>query len=313
MKKIALCVILLFSLCINTSYPVKASKLNSKSVYTSTDSYEINMKQDILCLMMAYPEYISDIVQEDNGAIYLVMKSGKKVLYDDKKTKTSEEKLANPDLQDMMEQHYPLSIDLKLMDKNFDPGRCRVYDILYEVYGSSQQQVQSNLVRANFGYKHLQFNGQNKAAQSLENVMKELAPLMERNSAIRAAVVPSSGTYNYRLISGTNRLSPHSFGIAIDLARDRRDYWKWATREQGQKRLDSYPKEVVEIFENNNFVWGGKWGHFDTLHFEYRPEIILKARYFGEKGDLNNPWYSGAPYEDVSVKSYIEKINKVLK
>ncbi|MCT8977428.1 M15 family metallopeptidase [Clostridium sp. CX1] len=312
MKKITLCIILLFSLCINTSYPVEASQTNNKSTYTSINSYEVNMKQDILSLMMAYPGYVSDIVKEDNGLVYLVMKSGKRILYDDKKIKTYEQKLENPDLQDMMEQVYPLSTDLKLMDKNFDPGRCRAYGILNEVYGSSQQQIQSNLARVNFGYTPLQFNDKNKAAESLKDVMKDLTPLIERNSAIRAAVIPCSGTFNYRLISGTNRLSPHSFGIAIDLARDRRDYWKWANEEQGQKRLDSYPREVVEIFEKNNFIWGGKWGHFDILHFEYRPEIILKARYFGVKRDFDKLWYNGVPLEDVNVKSCVEKINKSL-
>jgi hypothetical protein len=30
----------------------------------------------------------------------------------------------------------------------------------------------------------------------------------------------------------------------------------------------------VEIFERHGFIWGGKWGHFDTMHFEYRPEFF---------------------------------------
>jgi hypothetical protein len=25
-------------------------------------------------------------------------------------------------------------------------------------------------------------------------------------------------------------------------------------------------------------VWGGKWWHFDTMHFEYRPELIAFAK-----------------------------------
>ncbi|MCS4465459.1 hypothetical protein JTT01_22115 [Clostridium botulinum] len=40
-------------------------------------SYSITMKQDILCLMMAYDEYIKDIKCE-NDKIYIVMESGKK-------------------------------------------------------------------------------------------------------------------------------------------------------------------------------------------------------------------------------------------
>jgi peptidoglycan L-alanyl-D-glutamate endopeptidase CwlK len=33
--------------------------------------------------------------------------------------------------------------------------------------------------------------------------------------------------------------------------------------------------EIVRIFEKHGFVWGGKWYHYDTMHFEYRPEIVL--------------------------------------
>jgi hypothetical protein len=30
----------------------------------------------------------------------------------------------------------------------------------------------------------------------------------------------------------------------------------------------------VEIFERHGFIWGGKWFHYDTMHFEYRPEML---------------------------------------
>jgi len=69
----------------------------------------------------------------------------------------------------------------------------------------------------------------------------------------------------------------------------------------------------VEIFENNNFIWGGKWSHFDILHFEYRPEIILKARYFAGSVDLKKPWYEGVPLEQSLIKSSIEKIEALIK
>jgi len=32
--------------------------------------------------------------------------------------------------------------------------------------------------------------------------------------------------------------------------------------------------EIVEIFERHGFIWGGKWYHYDTMHFEYRPEML---------------------------------------
>lgn len=275
--------------------------------------YNLTMKQDLLSLMLAYPEYVDTVSKDSNGNVYLVMKSGKKILYDDKKEKSFEGKLNNPDLQDMLEQVYPLEPVTKLMDKNFDPGRSRVYELTRDVYGSSRQQIEKNLMMVHTGYGSFQFNKNNKAGEALENAFKELAVMAKENRKISAFLAPCSGTFNYRIIAGTGRLSPHSFGTAIDLASDKRDYWKWATREQGETRLLSYSKEVVEVFEKNNFVWGGKWGHFDILHFEYRPEIILKAKYFGEKHEDNKDWYKGAPIDEENVKNCIEKIENGLK
>jgi len=32
--------------------------------------------------------------------------------------------------------------------------------------------------------------------------------------------------------------------------------------------------EIIDIFERRGFIWGGKWSHYDTMHFEYRPELL---------------------------------------
>lgn len=269
------------------------------------------MKQDLLILMLAYPEYIVGIEKIVDDKVYCIMKSNKKIIYDDRIQKSHEEKLGNPDLQDMLEQSYPLEKNDKLMDKNFDPGRARHYDLLNEVYGNSRSSIESNLISLKYGYTNYQFNSKNNANISLETALKEVMPLAKSNSLIGAILYPASGTYNYRVISGTGRLSPHSYGIAIDLKSDPRDYWKWSSLEKGEKRLSEYPKELVESFEKNNFVWGGKWGHFDILHFEYRPEIILKAKYFGN-WNKDSKWYEGAPVDDNTQKC-IDIIEAALK
>lgn len=310
-KKLAIFA-LIFSFFHSHCIIAKALDEEEKITDTKSKAYEITMKQDILSLMMAYPEYITNVQRNDDDKIYIVMKSGKKLLYDDKKTKTFEEKIYNPDIQDMMEQIYPLTFCGELMDKNFDPGRFRAYPILTEVYGSSQAEVQSNLKNVKTGYGFSQFNKNNKAAEALQAAMEELTAVVQKNPRVAACAFPTNGTFNYRHIAGTNLLSPHAFGIAIDLVRDRRDYWKWATPEEGEKRIASYPKEIVDIFERNNFIWGGKWNHFDSLHFEYRPEIIMKARYFNNNSSIEKPWYEGVPIEEETVKMYIENIDKAL-
>jgi D-alanyl-D-alanine carboxypeptidase len=36
--------------------------------------------------------------------------------------------------------------------------------------------------------------------------------------------------------------------------------------------------EIVRIFEAHGFIRRGKWYHYDTMHFEYRPELIGAAK-----------------------------------
>jgi hypothetical protein len=38
--------------------------------------------------------------------------------------------------------------------------------------------------------------------------------------------------------------------------------------------VNRIPLEIVAIFERHGFIWGGKWSHYDTMHFEYRPELL---------------------------------------
>jgi hypothetical protein len=37
------------------------------------------------------------------------------------------------------------------------------------------------------------------------------------------------------------------------------------------------PGAIGEIFERHGFIWGAKWFHVDSMHFEYRPELIALA------------------------------------
>ncbi|MDD9945395.1 MAG: M15 family metallopeptidase [Myxococcales bacterium] len=37
------------------------------------------------------------------------------------------------------------------------------------------------------------------------------------------------------------------------------------------------PADVVQAFERHGFIWGGRWYHYDTMHFEYRPELLARA------------------------------------
>lgn len=312
-------VLILKLICLNSNPPISDVNSNSpqfsaaKSINTEPipSPYEIMLRRDLLALMMAYPENIKGVEKGNDGLIYIVMQSGEKTVYDDMKSKSYEEKLANADIQDMMEQVYPLNDISTIMEDNFDPGRIRNYALLNEVYGDTKIKVEKNLTSVSLGSKNCSFNKNNNAASSLKAAFLELSNLVNSNPGIYSFIYPVNGTYNYRVIAGTSQLSPHSFGIAIDLKSNSCDYWRWATKEQGQKRLSSYPKELVRAFENNYFIWGGKWAHFDILHFEYRPELIIKSKYYVDLSKITDSWYYGYPDTELT-KNYISIIDCAL-
>jgi hypothetical protein len=125
--------------------------------------------------------------------------------------------------------------------------------------------------------KNVKFTKINGAAAALQKISNELAQLPNR---FLDYLRPIQGTYNCRLIAGANRQSPHGFGIAIDIARAHSNYWLW-TKPDVDGRIpykNEIPWEIVDIFEKHGFIWGGKWYHYDTMHFEYRPEIIATGK-----------------------------------
>lgn len=94
--------------------------------------------------------------------------------------------------------------------------------------------------------------------------------------------------YNYRDVAGTRTRSYHGYGLAVDLLPrsygGKAPYWRWVMGSSDQWWTTPYerrwmvPLQIVAAFERRGFVWGGKWLFFDTMHFEYRPEILILAQ-----------------------------------
>ena len=95
--------------------------------------------------------------------------------------------------------------------------------------------------------------------------------------------------YYWRLIANTNRKSFHSLGIALDIQPKsyggKEVYWSWAKDKNPDgwmltplKNRWMPPQKVIDIFEDEGFIWGGKWVIWDNMHFEYHPELIYFAK-----------------------------------
>ena len=222
-------------------------------------------------LSATYPDFIKGY---SDGS--LTLSNGEKIIYDDKTQKSFVEQMDNADIEDMFTQPYDTSVWTP--SRNYDPGRIRNEKLLKFMYGKTSQEVSRNLVKVIWFNQQLPFTKVNGAADSLRAVEKELASLPEKYHKY----FYQSSTYNWRKVRGSDRLSAHSYGIAIDICTKYSDFWRW--KNPGKEEMDEIvyanriPKEIIRIFEKHGFISGARWYHYDTMHFEFRPDLIHHSR-----------------------------------
>jgi hypothetical protein len=163
----------------------------------------------------------------------------------------------------------------------------RSHDFLDALAGSTEEEVRASCSWVDF-LNHMAYM-HSLCIEPLKKVDKEIRNLAVTSKEIRDFIANISVVYSLkrRNVAGTNNASYHSYGLAIDLIPknyyNRQVYWRWSrvfASDWGKIPLSERwqpPKGVIKAFEDNGFIWGGKWYHFDTVHFEYRPEIIYLA------------------------------------
>lgn len=169
-----------------------------------------------------------------------------------------------------------------------DPG-LRFNDFLDTLYGvSSLREAEEMMVSYEFLDRWIRVHP--FLTEPLERVERRIRSHADLDVVQEyLSSIGSIHAYNWRNIAGTQRRSYHSYGVALDLVprayQGRWAYWLWAA-ESG---VDEWwkvsigdrlpiPDFVLDAFELEGFVWGGKWLFFDNLHFEYRPESLILAR-----------------------------------
>ena len=244
---------------------------------------EVSSAERLAILVKTYPAVIDKI---DGNS--LVLRSGRRLLIDDGRKKSHAQKLKNADIEDMLSQVYPLGICDASFEgppspRNVDPGRIRNDQFFREMYGRTKAEARKNLTSLKWFGKKLLFTKVNGANKALAAVRDELTKLPRR---FHKFFEKSGGTFNWRNIARTKRLSVHSFGAAIDINTKYTNYWIWSGGKPGNvpKYRNKIPSEIVEIFERHGFIWGGKWYHYDTMHFEYRPALIAIGHLFAKRG-----------------------------
>ena len=256
MNKAHIFLVSLLFACGNSNQKTANVAPQTQQTYLPLAKVEKVVPLEIECLMSVYPDQI--IGFENN---YIVFTDRSKMIFDDGKEKSTEELINNPDVKDMFAYSYPKG-KIDEPAKFQDAGRIRNDDFFKKIYGSTSAEVQQNLTTIVWCPKlvgqKLQISKINDVDKLLAAVSAELDEHPEWKDYLHSA-----GTFNWRTIRGTNnRLSAHSFGIAIDLNTKYSNYWQWdckcTTENVDLTYKNKIPQEIIDIFEKYDFIWGDR-------------------------------------------------------
>ncbi|MBQ5999405.1 MAG: M15 family metallopeptidase [Treponema sp.] len=165
-----------------------------------------------------------------------------------------------------------------------------LYDIIYNCI--SRAHTEEQIVKVNFLTKSI--NVHKNIAEKIEKISNKITALPPDNELQTFfSTLSRTDGYAWRSVRDTQSRSFHSLGLAIDILPkgyyQKIIYWGW------QKQIhpkDWYmtplskrwtpPKQIIELFREEGFIWGGTWIVWDNMHFEYRPEL-LEYKYYCEK------------------------------
>lgn len=230
-----------------------------------------------IALETAYPG--ADL---NRAAGVFVSAEGVSVPYEDAQDVGPQTRLRSATIGDQFHYAYPLAFDLTARRSPWqDPGRLRNDAFFRAVWFQDKRSARASLQPVRYPGSRarpvFQVTTKHCVHAQLSAALAEIAshgPQMDR------FFQSVGGSFNWRVIAGTQRLSAHSFGISVDFNTELGGYWRWSGAAPGQAvaYTNRYPEALVRAMERYGFIWGGKWHHFDGMHFEYRPELILAAR-----------------------------------
>ena len=158
------------------------------------------------------------------------------------------------------------------------------FDVVYDC--KTRASTERHLVRDTFLGKKLTIHVRMK--DELKRVEKTLRTRAQTDSEVKSFIdnLLRVEAYSWRSIRDSKNRSFHSVGIAIDMLPknwgQKNVYWSWRRDIDPQNwmklpldRRWMPPPAVIQIFEDEGFIWGGKWIIWDNMHFEYHPELIL--------------------------------------
>ena len=221
-------------------------------------------------LLRAYPDALAGFDGSD-----LIWRDGTRMpVGDGRPDKSMEEQLRHGSILDQLRLVYPTGAALPPRQ---DPGRVRSRAFFDKMYGDCRAgEVAPKLVHVvwlpkTWGHS-VTITSVNRVDRRLAAISRELDELPAED---KKYLYPPGGTYDCRPVADTGQTSMHARGAAIDINPAYSNYWLWGRTAGGLPGyVNRIPPELVAVFERHGFIWGGRWAHFDTMHFEYRPELL---------------------------------------
>lgn len=238
----------------------------------------------VRAILEGYGPLIDSVAYRDGDVVFSL--AGGPVHFQDGRM-LSEENLAAARDFDPIFYPYPLQPLDAPPPAESQPTYSR--DFLRHLFGATEEEIREHGVSAEFLNRRVFVN--KYCLEALKAVEADIRALAREDAAVAAWVRDIKIAYSFidKEIAGTRGRSHHAWGMAIDLIpssyRGKHVYWRWSrvfNRESWSgipvEERWSPPEAVIQAFESHGFVWGGKWSRFDTIHFEYRPEIVAFNR-----------------------------------
>lgn len=263
--------------------PERAPEISS---VTATPTASPQTDPRVIAFTRAYAALIDSVAYSEDDAVFH-LQGGAIRFSDGRMLSTSR----GPDAAERCDDiFYEYSLE-PLVEPPAAPDERPVYctDVLETLWGRQESEIREHGSSITF-LDHKMFVNDFLIAP-LAQVERDLRAAALRDAEVAAWMAGLDITYSFvrRKIAGSATRSHHGWGLAVDFVPDsyegRHAYWRWSRvfdREDWDEipleERWSPPRAVIEAFERQGFVWGGKWAHFDVIHFEFRPEIILYNR-----------------------------------
>lgn len=301
---------ILLAVVTGTAVPQSTTRL------TAAESFRLPGFEYVTALRVAYPERIERI--EARAGEWALMMDGRWYYWAEGRLLPAERRLDWEEYVSIRFYNYqpgphvlpPMTPEreaaLRKRNESFENDDSQRYNgFLDALYGiSSAAEAEALMVRMTLFGRLIRVHPM--VVQPLVRVENRIREIAEGDKETREFVAGLSQVhgFNWRNIAGTQRRSYHSYGVAVDFIPQqwggRWAYWRWAYQGGVEDWWNipltqrwSPPQTVIDAFETEGFIWGGKWTSFDPVHFEYRPEALILAGHIngsalGDDGGLES-------------------------